>query len=57
MALGWLSLPCAPKPAIGNGKRTLGRPASLPRRRGRSKAVGLVADTLDVAGLGFGHGL
>ena len=57
MALSWPNLPCALKPAIGNGKRTLGRPASLPRRRGRSKAVGLVADTLDVAGLGFGHGL
>ena len=31
--------------------------ASLPRHRGRSKALGIVADTLDVAGLGFGHGL
>jgi hypothetical protein len=57
LALSWLNLPCALKPAIGYGKRTLGHPASLPRHRGRSKALGLVADTLDVAGLGFGHGL
>ena len=57
LALRWHSLPCALKAAIGYGKRTLGHPASLPRHRGRSKALGLVADTLDVAGLGFGHGL
>jgi hypothetical protein len=31
--------------------------ANLPRHKGRSKALGLVADTLGVAGLGFGHGL
>jgi hypothetical protein len=39
LALSWLNLPCALKPAIGNGKRTLGDPPrSLPRHRGRSKA-------------------
>ena len=39
MALSWLNLPCALKTAIGFGKQTLGRPASLPRPRGRSKAL------------------
>ena len=39
MALSWLNLLSAPKAAIGNGKRTLGHLASLPRHRGRSKAL------------------
>ena len=39
MALSWLNLPCALKPAIGNGKRTLGALASLQAPRGRSKAL------------------
>ena len=37
LALSWLNLPCALKAAIGNGKRTLGALASLPRAGGRSK--------------------
>jgi hypothetical protein len=41
MALSWLNLPCALKAAIGDGKQTLGDPASLPRHTGRSKAWAL----------------
>jgi len=41
MALSWRNLPCALKAVIGIGKRTLGHPPSLPRHRGRSKALGL----------------
>jgi len=41
MALSWRNPPYALKAAIGCGKQTLGRPASLPRHRGRGKALGL----------------
>jgi hypothetical protein len=43
MALSWRNLPCALKAAIGIGKRTLGRAGCLPRHRGRSKALSLIA--------------
>jgi hypothetical protein len=37
LALSWLNLSCALKPAIGIGKRTLSHPASLPRPRDRGQ--------------------
>jgi hypothetical protein len=46
-----------PKAGYCQRKPTLGRPASLPRHRGRSKALGLIAnvrvDSLDEAKAAF----
>ena len=41
LALSWLYLPCALKAAIAGVSGYRATPASLPRLRGRSKALGL----------------
>ena len=56
MALSWLNLPRALKAAIGNGKRTLGHPASLARaggpRQGPAASAFARRSRRDMLGLG-----
>jgi hypothetical protein len=70
MALSWLNLPRALKPAIARVSRHWATLASLPRQKGRSKALGPsrggapthgpnggVADTLDEPKVAFRAGV